>query len=125
VLARCLARPRREEDAAEALDLVEVVDLRRIELLLKRVELVGLGTLADLGDLVGGLERAVDLFRALDEVFAPMVFGLSGTGVRLAAEKVFAFSGMRTCTAQEPEGTPAAAAQARLDPVPATISAAC
>jgi len=25
-----------------------------------------------------------------------MVFGLSGTGVRLAAEKVFAFSGMRT-----------------------------
>jgi len=24
-----------------------------------------------------------------------MVFGLSGTGVRLAAEKVFAFSGMR------------------------------
>jgi len=27
-----------------------------------------------------------------------MVFGLSGTGVRLAAEKVFAFSGMRTAS---------------------------
>jgi hypothetical protein len=28
-----------------------------------------------------------------------MVFGLSGTGVRLAAEKVFAFSGMRNSMA--------------------------
>ena len=27
--------------------------------------------------------------------FAPMVFGLSGTGVRLGAERVFAFGGMR------------------------------
>jgi len=37
-----------------------------------------------------------------------MVFGLSGTGVRLAAEKVFAFSGMRTerlPPARRPAGT--------------------
>src|SRR5665811_495451 len=57
-----------EEHAAEALDLVEVVDLRRVELGLQRVELVGLGTLADLRHLVVGLERAVDLLRVVDEV---------------------------------------------------------
>src|SRR5450756_1029826 len=33
-----------------------------------------------------------------------MVFGLSGTGVRLAAEKVFAFSGMRIGGGQQPDG---------------------
>jgi hypothetical protein len=42
-----------------------------------------------------------------------MVFGLSGTGVRLAAEKVFAFSGMRKQLVRKRHVARSAAVEAR------------
>ena len=68
MVLRALAGDRLVEYAGKRLDLAPEIDLRRVQFVLQRLQLLRVGCLLQAGRVVVGLEGAVDVLRFVDEI---------------------------------------------------------